>query len=177
MKVDKKTIEIIDISNSSEEEKVTLNSNMKRERKSVKGVEENIFTRRFQELYVFLDSIDDDKWSFIVGKKKANYYKHDRKTKRRSGYRGVSRNGASWQVLMMINNVKTYIGCYDSEEEGALVYDIVSILFKQKKARTNLSYSKAKLLNLLSYYDQESKHFHTKIPCAFFEDLQANSFE
>mmetsp|Transcript_33484 Transcript_33484/g.38446 ORF Transcript_33484/g.38446 Transcript_33484/m.38446 type:complete len:156 (+) Transcript_33484:318-785(+) len=130
----------------------------KRDKKIVKGVEESIFNYKFAELHELLNTIHDDSVVFL-GKKKAHYFKHDRKTKRRSGYRGVSRNGASWQVLMMINNVKTYIGCYDTEEEGALVYDIVSILFKQRKARTNLSYSKAKLLKLMQHYDQDSKHF------------------
>jgi hypothetical protein len=144
----------------------------KKEMKLVKGVEETIFETKFRHLYTLLDSITDDNWTFIMGKKKAHYYKHDRRTKRRSGYRGVSRNGASWQVLMMINSVKTYIGCYDTEEEGALVYDIVSILFKQRKARTNLSYTKAKLLDLLSYYDHDSKHFHAEIPQRFIQELQ-----
>ena len=92
------------------------------------------------------------------------------------GIESVSRNGASWQVLMMINNVKTYIGCYDTEEEGALVYDIVSILFKQRKARTNLSYSKLKLLDLLSYYDHDSKHFTSIIPQRYIQELQTGSF-
>ena len=148
-----------------------------KELKQVKGVEEEIFGVKFKELSEFLNTIKEENWNFIVGKKKAHYFKHDRKTKRRSGYRGVSRNGASWQVLMMINKVKTYIGWYDTEEEGALVYDIVSILFKQRKARTNLSYSKAKLLELLSYYDHNSKHFHSKIPEKYLAELQMNSFE
>lgn len=143
-----------------------------KDKKLVKGVEEQIFAEKFKELYNFLDSIHNDDWTFVSGKKKANYYKHDRKTKRRSGYRGVSRNGASWQVLMMINNVKTYIGWYKTEEEGALVYDIVSILFKQQKARTNLSYSKAKFLDLLEIYDADTKHFKKIIPRRYIEELR-----
>lgn len=147
----------------------------KKEKKEVKGVEEGIFSDKFSELYQFLDTLTDENSNFIVGKKKANYFKHDRRTKRRSGYRGVSRNGASWQVLMMINKVKTYIGCYETEEEGALVYDIVSILFKQQKARTNLSYSKSKLLDLLAYYDQDSKHFLSSIPERFLKELETSN--
>jgi len=162
---------------SREEKKSIVNFQIKKETKQVKGVENQIFAVRFTELYSFLETIEDEDLNFIVGKKKANYFKHDRKTKRRSGYRGVSRNGASWQVLMMINKVKTYIGWYESEEEGALVYDIVSILFKQKKARTNLSYSKTKLLHLLSFYDHDSKHFHTKIPEKYLAELQICSIE
>lgn len=144
----------------------------RRMKKIVKGVEETIFHRKFRELSNLLDSVDDDNWQLFEGKKKACYFKHDRRTKRRSGYRGVSRNGASWQVLMMVNNVKTYIGCYDTEEEGALVYDIISILFKQRKARTNLSYSKSKLLELLANYDQDSKHFVGLVPEKFITELQ-----
>lgn len=136
------------------------------------GVEESIFDQRLRALYSLLNEVDDENMKLFAGKKKANYFKHDRKTKRRSGYRGVSRNGASWQVLMMINNVKTYIGWYDTEEEGALVYDIVSILFKQRKARTNLTYSKAKLLRLLAAYDKDSKHFTQKIPDEYTQELQ-----
>ncbi|CAI2369346.1 unnamed protein product [Moneuplotes crassus] len=143
----------------------------KKEVKGVKGVKEEIFRQKITELYTFLDTITDDKYNFIV-KIKANYFKRNRKTKRRSGYRGVSRNGASWQVLMMVNKVKTYIGSYDTEEEGALVYDIISILFKQNKARTNLSYSKSKLLNLLSCYDQDSKHFVCPIPEVYLRELK-----
>lgn len=146
----------------------------KKEKKNIKGVNESIFSTKFSCLYKLLDSINNDDW-VLKQVKKSNYFKHDRKTKRRSGYRGVSRNGASWQVLMMINGVKTYIGCYDSEEEGALVYDIISILFKQRKARTNLSYTKAKLLRLLLNYDQDSKHFISDIGSEFLEELQSTT--
>jgi hypothetical protein len=155
-----------------EEKKIEEIHSGQKEVKFVKGVEENIFEEKFKQLFGFLDTLDDEHSFFIIGRKKAQYYKHDRKTKRRSGYRGVSRNGASWQVLMMINNCKTYIGCYDTEEEGALVYDIVSILFKKRKARTNLSYSKTKLLTLLAYYDQSTKHFKEYIPQQFTEELK-----
>ena len=146
----------------------------KKEKKNVKGVHENIFKARFVSLNQLLDSMDDDDW-ILKHVKKSNYYKHDRRTKRRSGYRGVSRNGASWQVLMMINGVKTYIGCYETEEEGALVYDIISILFKQRKARTNLSYTKADLLRLLANYDQDSKHFVGEIAHEFILQLQSTT--
>jgi len=143
-----------------------------KESKIVKGVQESVFRQKLADLYEYLETIVESEDLFIIGKKKAQYFKHDRKTKRRSGYRGVSRNGASWQVLMMINNCKTYIGWYETEEEGALVYDIISILFKRHKARTNLSYSKAKLLSLLSNYDQTSKHFTDDIPDLFIGELQ-----
>ena len=63
------------------------------------------------------------------------------KNKRTSKYRGVSKNGNQWQVLMMINKRKTYIGSYDSEAVAARIYDIISIKYRGIKARTNFKYT------------------------------------
>ena len=60
--------------------------------------------------------------------------------KRSSKYRGVSRNGNKWQVLIMINRKKTYIGNYDSEEYAAKAYDQYAIKYHGDKARTNFFY-------------------------------------
>lgn len=60
---------------------------------------------------------------------------------RSSKYRGVSRNGNNWQVFLMINRNKTYVGTYPSEEIAARVYDIMSIKYRGIKARTNFIYN------------------------------------
>ena len=60
--------------------------------------------------------------------------------KRSSKYRGVSKNGNKWQVLMMINNTKYFIGNYPSEELAARIYDIQAIKARGIKARTNFVY-------------------------------------
>jgi hypothetical protein len=56
---------------------------------------------------------------------------------RGSKYRGVSRNGKTWQVLIMINRNKNYIGNFKSEEEAAKVYDEYAMKFHKNKARLN----------------------------------------
>jgi len=62
--------------------------------------------------------------------------------KRSSEYRGVSKNGNKWQVLMMINNKKYFVGNYPSEDLAARIYDIQAIKARGIKARTNFVYEK-----------------------------------
>jgi hypothetical protein len=60
---------------------------------------------------------------------------------RSSKYRGVSKNGNNWQVFLMMNRCKTYVGTYPSEEIAARVYDIMAIKCRGLKARTNFIYN------------------------------------
>ena len=64
------------------------------------------------------------------------------KNKRCSKYRGVSKNGYQWQVLMMFNKNKYYLGSYPSEELAARIYDVLAIKNRGTKARTNFAYNK-----------------------------------
>jgi hypothetical protein len=73
--------------------------------------------------------------------KKLNKIKFIITNKRRSKYRGVSKNGNKWQVLIMVNNKKSYLGSYPSEELAARVYDIYAIKSYGNKARTNFVYN------------------------------------
>lgn len=63
------------------------------------------------------------------------------KYKRTSKYRGVNKNGNQWQVLMMINKIKSYIGTYGSEELAGRIYDILSFKNRGVNARTNFKYT------------------------------------
>jgi len=63
------------------------------------------------------------------------------RNKRSSQYRGVSKNGYQWQVLIMVKNNKNYIGSYPSEELAARIYDILAIKNRGFKARTNFVYN------------------------------------
>jgi hypothetical protein len=73
--------------------------------------------------------------------KKLNKIVFIERNKRKSQYRGVSKNGYQWQVLMSINNNKYYLGSYPSEELAARIYDIVAIKNRGLKARTNFVYN------------------------------------
>jgi hypothetical protein len=46
---------------------------------------------------------------------------------RGSKFRGISKNGNSWQILVMVNRKKKYLGTLHSEEEAAKFYDKVAI--------------------------------------------------
>ena len=56
---------------------------------------------------------------------------------RGSKYRGVSHNGKTWQVLIMINRNKISIGNFKSEDEAAKAYDEYAMKFHKNKARLN----------------------------------------
>ena len=84
----------------------------------------------------------------------SNIYRNPKKIifvgvgKRSSKYRGVSKNGNQWQVLIMVNKSKTYIGTYSSESIAARIYDIIAIKNRGIKARTNFVYSKNQLTKI-----------------------------
>ena len=61
--------------------------------------------------------------------------------RRGSKFRGVSRNGNQYQVLIMINKKKIYIGSYPVEEDAARIYDILTLKFRGIKAKTNYYYN------------------------------------
>lgn len=63
-----------------------------------------------------------------------NQYKNKIKT---SIYRGVSKNGNKYQVLLMDKKYKYYLGNFNKEILAAKIYDYFVILFKKKNAFTN----------------------------------------
>ena len=73
--------------------------------------------------------------------KKLKQSKFEIRKKTSSKYRGVSKNGNKWQVLIMKNNKKYYKGSYLSEEIAARIYDIMAIKYFGIKARTNFIYN------------------------------------
>ena len=72
------------------------------------------------------------------------------KKPRGSKFRGVSRNGNQWQVLIMVNKKKRYVGSYSKEEEAARAYDKVALQNHGSKAKTNFDYTKQEVENILA---------------------------
>lgn len=70
------------------------------------------------------------------------------RNKTSSKYRGVSKNGNKWQVLIQINKKQSYIGSYLSEEFAARVYDVLAIKNRGIKAKTNFIYNNIQKNNI-----------------------------
>ena len=84
--------------------------------------------------------------------------------RRRSKYRGVSKNGNQWQVLIMINKSKSYVGTYTTEDFAARVYDILAIKNRGNKAKTNFIYSESQIRKICNTdIDIKSKNLKEKI--------------
>ena len=69
---------------------------------------------------------------------------------RGSQYRGVSRNGCRWQVLVMVNKKKKYFGSYSNEIEAARVYDKVALQNHSFKAKTNFEYTQKEIDSIIA---------------------------
>ena len=81
--------------------------------------------------------------------------------RKRSKYRGVSKNGNQWQVLIMINKNKSYAGTYTTEDFAARVYDILAIKNKGDRAKTNFIYNESQIKKICNTdIDIKSKNFN-----------------
>ena len=103
-------------------------------------------------------------------------YVHQKKNKikfinrglRGSKYRGVSKNGNQWQVLIMLNKSKSYIGTYPSEEIAARIYDMIALQNRGEKAKTNFFYNNDEIKKLCSL-NIKQKDLQEKINNIFFK--------
>ncbi len=69
---------------------------------------------------------------------------------RSSTFRGVSKNGKKWQVIIMINGKKCYIGSFSNEKDAAKAYDIAAIQNRRNKhVLTNFFYSEEEINSIL----------------------------
>lgn len=78
---------------------------------------------------------------------------------RQSKFIGVSKNGNYWQVLKNFNKVKKYIGGYTNELEAAIAYDFYSMVIDHKRARTNFSYTKEEVKEMVNQFVANNQQF------------------
>ena len=111
-------------------------------RKYIKQADNNNEVKVFKNnKVVYVNTFLLKSYSTSKNIKKFNKIAFVGRNKRSSRFRGVSKNGNQWQVLMMINKNKSYIGSYPSEELAARIYDILSLKNRGMKARTNFIYT------------------------------------
>lgn len=108
-----------------------LNKKILREEEN--KLKENISPKTKNKIFIIKKVTDREKEAAEEKKMKKYIY-------RGSKYRGVSRNGKTWQVLIMINRNKNYIGNFKSEDEAAKAYDEYAMKFHKNKARLNFSH-------------------------------------
>jgi len=75
---------------------------------------------------------------------------NNKKKSRGSRFRGVSRNGNQWQVLIMVNKKKRYVGSYSTEEEASKAYDKVCLQNHGVKAKTNYFYKEEEIIEIMN---------------------------
>jgi len=61
----------------------------------------------------------------------------------------VSKNGKKWQVQVLGSLRKRYIGSIPTEEMAARIYDCFSIISHGLRAKTNFSYRKNEILDMV----------------------------
>ena len=76
---------------------------------------------------------------------------------RRSNFIGVSRNGPNWQSIISMKKNKFYLGTYSTQKDAAMVFDFYSIMIHGLEAKTNFSYSKDWIVNMIAEYKENGK--------------------
>ena len=146
--------------------KNTLTQNTGQDKKHKKKLNKRIFIKNNKLVYVINEKhtdtkdvihLDEDSESIKDGNNKQNKKLEIIKEKlaeerkpRSSKFRGVSKNGKHWQVLIMIKQKKRYIGNFSNEEEAAREYDKIAIQFHGPKAKTNFLYSEDEVKTILT---------------------------
>mmetsp|Transcript_14433 Transcript_14433/g.12706 ORF Transcript_14433/g.12706 Transcript_14433/m.12706 type:complete len:236 (-) Transcript_14433:74-781(-) len=110
------------------------------------------FWERRNILLQILDNYLDDNTITIKATPKYTKSSKGKKVTRPRGsqYRGVSKNKAKWQVMIMGNFKKMYFGAIKSERDAAVFYDKLAIVSHGIKAKTNFDYSRKDIIDILN---------------------------
>lgn len=123
---------------------VYINPSSAAARKLAQDMNNNITPKAVEECYELNDNKIDELCEIpnelnFSGESDENNENLGKKP-RGSRYRGVSRNGNQWQVLIMVAKKKRYVGSYSNEEEAARAYDKAALQNHGTKAKTNFDY-------------------------------------
>uniref|UniRef100_A0A7S3JBB2 AP2/ERF domain-containing protein n=1 Tax=Euplotes harpa TaxID=151035 RepID=A0A7S3JBB2_9SPIT len=105
----------------------------------------------------------DDNISLVISKQEKAVSKAGPASRKRSSFIGVSKNGHNWQALISVNKRKTYIGSYRSERDAAVAFDFYCILLHSFCAKTNFSYSKTEILDMIANYMSNDDEFKPEL--------------
>jgi hypothetical protein len=125
---------------------VVSNSTTKNNQKQIIFIIEKVKNKENQESDVSLATQEPE----LKKEKRMFCLETQSKQGRGSHYRGVSRNGNLWQVLIMIDKKKRYVGSYHAEESAARAYDRAAIQYHQAKAKTNFLYKEEEIEKIIS---------------------------
>ena len=116
------------------------------------------FSAKAESLLKILNTISSVNVTLVTAKRKAASRRGPLSAKR-STFIGVSRNGPHWQALITIKKRKTYIGSYRSERDAALAFDFYSILLHSLTAKTNFSYTKEDIVEMIYNFKRNGECF------------------
>ncbi len=121
-----------------------LSSSSSEKEKRDEDIENIINESRLLELQMAVDRIKDENYIIIQGQ-----FRNKLQTIRGSRYRGVSKNGNKWQVLVMGNQKKQYSGSIRDETAAARMYDRFAIKNLGLRAKTNFDYKRQDLIRII----------------------------
>ncbi|CDW81380.1 ant-like protein [Stylonychia lemnae] len=109
---------------------------------------EQLLEQKKMELAKQLMDLPDSDQIVLWSKNKIQYAK----SKRGSRFRGVSKNGKKWQVQLLGNMRKRYIGSISSEDQAAKIYDHYAIITHGLRAKTNFHYDKRQIQDIMERF-------------------------
>lgn len=77
-------------------------------------------------MLIQLQSIKDMDAMLVESKNKSIFLQT--RSQRGSKFRGVSKNGSKWQVMIVRGEIKKYIGAVEDEETAARFYDKYALI-------------------------------------------------
>ena len=98
-----------------------------------------------------VEKIEDDEYVIIQGQ-----VRFKSQTVRGSKFRGVSKNGNKWQVLVMGNQKKQYSGSIKDETQAAKLYDKFAIKNLGLRAKTNFDYKRQDIMKIIKEIQDET---------------------